>query len=385
MPPAARVVLYGGHVVDPAHDIDDDLNVIIENGKIKELTKAPYEPVFFENAVDVTGCIVTPGLIDHHCHIYPFAEKIGLPGESVQFSNGVTTVIDAGSCGLKNYPKHRSFKDQTFLTYKAYINVSEMGLTGPEDLDPAKIDIGALRELFAECGDELMGLKIRTSKDIVKEFGFSSLKATVEAADQLGVPIMVHPTDPPGEMEELLSYLRPGDVCSHMYMNIGSTIVDEQGHVKECALKARERGVLFEAADAQAHFGFSTAEPAIADGFLPDFIATDGTRNSMLKHPTTYSLAMQVARYEYLGIPFKEIIRKVTIDAAKHMGLEGGYGTLEVGGVADVAVFRKHEKEVTFGDRVNMAQGQATRVGHAIYEPVVTVKSGMVVYRNILY
>ena len=385
MPPAARVVLYGGHVIDPANEIDDDLNVIIENGKIIALTKEPYSPVFFENAVDVSGCIVTPGLIDHHCHIYPLAEKIGLPGEAVMFSNGVTTVVDAGSCGLKNYPRHRSFKDQTLLTYKAYINVSEMGLTEPEDLDPAKMDFGALKALFEECGDELMGLKIRTSKDIVKELGFAPLKATVELADLLGVRIMVHPTDPPGEMDELLSYLRPGDVCSHMYMNIGSPIVNEDGSVKECALKARGRGVLFEAADAQAHFGFSTAIPTIAAGFLPDFIATDGTRNSMLKRPTTFSLAMQMARYEALGISFTEVLRRCTVNPARDMGLEGGYGTLTVGGVGDVAVFRPHKREVIFGDRPNLSQDQATFVGNTVYEPVVTVKSGMVVYRNILY
>ena len=385
MPPAARGVLCGGHVIDPANGIDDDLNVIIENGVIKELTREPYEPVFFENAVDVSGCIVTPGLIDHHCHIYPFAEKIGLPGEAVKFSNGVTTVVDAGSCGLKNYPKHRSFKDQTLLTYKAYINVSEMGLTEPEDLDPSKMDFGALKALFEECGDELMGLKIRTSRDIVKELGFAPLKATVELADRLGVRIMVHPTDPPGEMDELLSYLRPGDVCSHMYMNIGSPIVNDDGSVKECALRARERGVLFEAADAQAHFGFSTAIPAIAAGFLPDFIATDGTRNSMLKRPTTFSLAMQMARYQALGIPFTEVLRRCTVNPARDMGLEGGYGTLTIGGVGDVAVFRRHRREVIFGDRANLSPDQATFVGDTVYEPVVTVKSGMVVYRNILY
>ena len=385
MPPAARVVLYGGRVIDPANGIDDDLNVIIENGKIIALTKEPYVPVFFENAVDVSGCIVTPGLIDHHCHIYPFAERIGLPGESVKFSNGVTTVADAGSCGLKNYPKHRSFKDQTLLTYKAYINLSETGLTDPEDLDPAKIDFGALKALFEECGDELMGLKIRTSKDIVKELGFAPLRAAAEIADRLGVRIMVHPTDPPGEMEELLSYLRPGDVCSHMYMNIGSAIVDGEGRVKDCALKARERGVLFEAADAQAHFGFSTAIPAIAQGFLPDFIATDGTRNSMLKRPTTFSLAMQMARYQALGIPFAEVLRRCTVNPARDMGLEGGYGTLTIGGVGDVAVFRRHRREVIFGDRANLSPDQATFVGDTVYEPVVTVKSGMVVYRNILY
>ena len=131
MAPAARVVLYGGHVIDPVNNIDDDLNVIIEDGRILKLSKEPYSPVYFENAADVTGCIVTPGLIDHHCHMYPLAEEMGLPADSVMFGSGVTCIVDAGSCGPANYPSHRSFRPQTRMTYKAYINMSPLGLNAP--------------------------------------------------------------------------------------------------------------------------------------------------------------------------------------------------------------------------------------------------------------
>ncbi|MBQ4506519.1 MAG: amidohydrolase family protein [Firmicutes bacterium] len=381
----SRIVLYGGHVIDPANGTDDDLNVIIEDGRIKELTKAPYSPVYNENAVDVSGCIVTPGLIDHHCHMYPLSENIGLPADAIMFANGVTSIVDAGSCGAKNYPDHRSFKPQTRMTYKAYIHISALGLNAAEDLDPAHMDYRLLKELFDECGDELMGLKIRTSRGLVKEFGFESLRATVKMADRLGVHVMVHPTDPPGELEELLSCLRPGDVLSHMYMNIGSAIVDEKGHVKDCVLKARERGVIFEAADARAHFGFSTALPAIKEGFLPDFIATDGTIKSMLMKPTTFSLAMQLARYESMGMDFKDVLTCMTVNPARHMGLKDGEGTITIGGTADVAVFKRHEKEVVFADRPILDPDQKTFTGHVLYEPVVTVKSGLLVYRNIMY
>ena len=384
MPPLPRVVLYGGHVLDPASGLDEDLNVIIQEGKIKALTGEPYTPQFMDNAVDVTGCIVTPGLLDHHCHLYPLAEEIGLPGEAVLFSNGVTSAVDAGSSGTANYLVRRALRENTLLTFKSYLHVSALGLTA-EDPDPAHFDYAALKDAFDRYGNELMGLKLRISRDIVKELGFAPLRAAVELAGRLGVLVMVHPTDPPGEMEELLSILRPGDVCTHMYMDIGSSILDEKGRVKDCVWKARERGVLFEAADAQAHFGFSVAAPAIRQGFLPDFISTDGTRKSMLKRPTTFSLAMQLARYEALGIPFREVLRRCTVNTARHMGLEKGEGTIAVGGAADIAVFRRHEREVLFGDRPLLTPEQKTLTGHTVYEPVVTVKSGMIVYRNILY
>ena len=384
MPPEPRVVLYGGRVLDPASGLDGDYNLIIENGRIRELNKEPYIPAFSDNAVDVSGCIVTPGLLDHHCHLYPLADLIGLPGEAVMFSNGVTSAVDAGSSGAANYPAHRSLRENTLLTFKAYVHVSALGLTR-EDPDPAHFDYAALRDLFHRYGDELMGLKIRCSREVVGERGYAPLRAAVELAEKLGVHVMVHPTDPPGELEELLSILRPGDVMTHMYMNIGSTILDAGGRVKDCVWKARERGVLFEAADAQAHFGFSTALPAVRQGFLPDFISTDGTRKSMLKRPTTFSLAMQLARYEALGIPFPEVLRRCTVNTARHMGLTDGEGTITPGGTADIAVFRRHEREAVFGDRPVLSPEQETRTGRVIYEPVVTVKSGMIVYRNILY
>ena len=385
MPQTGRVVLYGGRVLDPANGTDADLNLIIRDGRIAALTPEPYAPEPGDNAVDVSGCLVTPGLVDHHCHIYPLAEKIGLPAEAVTFGSGVTSVADAGSCGAADYPARRACRSQLRLTFKAYIHVSPLGLNGAEELDDAHLDEGALRELFAEYGEELLGLKLRVSRDIVKELGFGPLRRTVEIADRLGVPVMVHPTDPPGEMEELLSYLRPGDVCSHMYMDIGSGIVDEGGRVKPCVRRARERGVLFEAADARAHFGFSTAIPAIREGFLPDFIATDGTIKSMFRRPTTFSLAMQLARYEALGMAFPEVLRRCTADPARNMGLKDGEGTLTVGGIGDAAVFRRHDRETSFGDRPWGTPDRMTLAGHAVYEPVVTVKSGMIVYRSVLF
>ena len=131
--------------------------------------------------------------------------------------------------------------------------------------------------------------------------------------------------------------------------------------------------------------GFAAAIPAIREGFLPDFIATDGTAKSMFKRPTAFSLAMQLARYEALGMAFSEVLRRCTVAPARNMGLTNGEGTLRVGGTADAAVFRKHEREVLFADRPEGTPGQKTLIGHTVYEPVVTVKRGRIVCRNILY
>lgn len=185
-------------------------------------------------------------------------------------------------------------------------------------------------------------------------------------------------------MSELLDILRPGDVMTHMYMNQGSAIV-EDGKVKACARHARERGVVFEAADARAHFGLDVAQTAVGDGFWPDILASDLTKLSMHLRPTAFNMAMQLSKYAALGIPFEVLIKLCTAAPAAHMGMSNTIGSLTVGRVADVAVFRPLRRENTFGDRPYGADSQRLMTGETIYEPVLTLKDGDMVYRSVTF
>ncbi|MBQ7544726.1 MAG: amidohydrolase family protein [Synergistaceae bacterium] len=376
-----QLLIKNGTVIDPANNLRGVFDVAAENGHIAAVSPCIDAPAV--NKVDASGCLVVPGLIDHHAHVYPLA-KIGIPAEAVCFASGVTTVVDAGSTGAKTFRQHKDFIRNSKLTVKAYVNVCSAGLDSlpakMEDVDPSHFDEGALRELFEEEGSSLLGLKLRTSREIVGALGYEPLRETVKLADKLGVSVMVHCTNPPGEMSELLGCLRPGDVITHMYMNKGSTIINGE-RVSKAAHYARKRGVIFEAADARAHFGFSTAEPAIREGFYPDILGTDLTKLSMYLRPTSFSMANQLAKYSMLGIPEDELFRLCTINPAKHMGIDAG--TLSVGKAADIAVFRREERAVTFGDRADNTA--ALREGKFIYRPMLTVKNGETVYRDIAF
>jgi dihydroorotase len=275
------------------------------------------------------------------------------------------------------------------LTIRAYLNVCSTGLDSlphaMEQVDPASFDTVAIREMFQEYGRDLLGLKLRTSREIVGQLGYAPLRKTVELADKLGVSVMVHCTNPPGEMAQLLECLRAGDVITHMYMNKGDTILDDGGQVSRAARKARERGVLFEAADARAHFSFAVSERAIAQGFYPDIIATDLTKLSMYLRPTAFSMSNQLSKYEFLGIPFEQVIAMCTSIPAAHMGLVGQIGCLTVGTQADIAVFQRIPGLVTFGDRPDSDPAQLRRDGTWRYSPMLTVKKGEVVYRNAMF
>ena len=376
------LILKNGRVLDPMNGIDRVDDVAVDGQNIVKI--GPFQPSPKDNVIDAVGCLVTPGLIDHHTHLYPFAH-IGLPAEAVCFASGVTTAVDAGSTGCANYEERRPFLRYTKLDIHAYLHVCSTGLDSmPEEVNPANFDEGAMRELLQTYSGELVGLKIRTSASIVKEWGYAPLKAAVKLAEKLGTHIKVHSTDPPGAFSELLDILNPGDILTHMYMNLGSCLV-EDGKVIPAAIRARERGVLFEAADARLHFGMDTACAAIQCGFYPDLLATDLTKLSMHLRPTSFSLAMQISKYVHLGIPFETAIALCTAAPARQLGITDKAGSLTVGHPADIAVFKPVKIKAVFGDRPYGTANQILSTGDTVYKPVLTVKNGEMVFRDLLF
>lgn len=379
------LIIRNGMVVDTENGRVEKKDIAAMDGKIAEIADRITGDAVSE--VDASGCYVTPGLIDHHTHIYPMA-KIGIPAESVCFGAGVTTAVDAGSTGCRTFEKHLPYLDSLKLDVKAYLHVCSTGLDSlpdtMEDVRPEHMEYEAIRDMFEKHGDRLLGLKLRTSKNIVGEQGLEPLKATVALGERLGVPVMVHITNPPASIDEILRILRPGDIVTHMYQNTGYHLLRD-GKVMEEAWKARERGILFEAADARAHFSFAVSETAIREGFIPDLLGTDVTKLSMHLRPTAFNMAMQISKYTFLGMEFADVIRRSTWNNAVSMGISDRVGSLREGKQADIAVFRPCEKKNVFGDRPDSSKEQEVREGNLVYEPVLTVKNGEMVYRNITF
>ena len=381
-----QILIKNGTVIDPANNLHGSFDIAAEAGKIAAVAPDIDAPAVHE--IDASGCLVVPGLIDHHCHIYPLA-KFGLPAEAVCFASGVTTAVDAGSTGAMTFLQYRDFIRTSRLTLKAYINVCSTGLASlpahMEDVTPEHYDEGAIRELFEEEGTNLIGLKLRTSREIVGALGYEPLRQTVKLADKLGLSVMVHCTNPPGEMSELVDCLREGDVMTHMYMNKGSTILNGSGQVIPAVLEARKRGVIFEASDARSNFSLELSSRAIREGFLPDILATDLTKLNMYLRPTAFSMANQLAKYSMLGIHDDELFRLCTINPAKHMNISDKAGSLTIGHPADIAVFRREEYITQFGDRLYSDPSVSLKFGEHIYRPMMTVKKGEVVFRDITF
>ena len=88
------LLVRGGRVIDPAQDIDSHLDIAIDGDKITAIgADIPYQQG--RRVIDITGKIVTPGLIDMHCHVYAGIHKDSTEPDSAGVKQGVTTVVDA--------------------------------------------------------------------------------------------------------------------------------------------------------------------------------------------------------------------------------------------------------------------------------------------------
>ena len=64
------LLIKNGRLFDPASKLDERADILVKEGIISAIGSFEPEPGW--QTVDASGCIVTPGLIDMHAHLYPF-------------------------------------------------------------------------------------------------------------------------------------------------------------------------------------------------------------------------------------------------------------------------------------------------------------------------
>lgn len=372
----SRLIIKGGTVYDPLTGRSEKRELKIVDNKIA----APGEDAGEETEIiDASGCMVVPGLIDYHIHLYTGCDG-GVAADPITLPSGVTTAVDGGTCGASSFEMFARHDIAFSVTrLKAFLNVSSGGLaTGkfPENVDPRYFEREKMKELFRRYPHQLTALKFRISKGIVGPTGLTRepLEKTIELAEEIGCPVVVHMNDPIISAEETAALLRPGDVFCHMYHGMGDTIIDETGHVKRGIKEARERGVLFDACNGKNNFTLQVAKAAVKEGFLPDIISTDISPMTCYRQPVI-SLPRVLSKYLNMGMTFQQVIDCATRNPAKQLKLERELGSLQAGTTADVAIFKVVEKPVTFCDYLGK-----TMDGGQVIVPQMTIKDGQIVY-----
>jgi len=283
-------------------------------------------------AHDVSGCLITPGLIDLHTHVGP--GYWGIEPDPVAWRSGVTTWVDAGSAGAYTIAGLRRVASEVDVRVPALLNISAVGLAGRtgECRDLANCDAGLAVETIRANRDLIRGIKVRIDHETVGRNGVEPLRRALDAAEACGVPVMVHIGTTPPALDDVLALLRPGDIVTHCASGIASAL-------GAGVRKAYERGVLLDIGHGSGGFAFEVAEAQIAAGLRPYTISTDLHARSV--HGPVFDLPTTMVKLLAAGLPFDDAIAAATVHPARALGLVGG--TLDVGAPADIAVFRLEE------------------------------------------
>lgn len=376
---AVDLVIKNGLVIDPVDRTEKQCSVVIDNKKFLELAAPGQEPPAKET-IDASGCIVTPGLIDSHLHIFYGGTENGVIPDVTLLPMGVTAAIDQGSAGSATFETfYNSVLSRTHMHLFATLNISTQGLITsryPEELNPKYTNDKKIEELFAEYGEILKGIKLRISKEVVGELGMAPLEKALEVSAKVHSRIVVHTTNPPVPIPELLRYFRKEDIYTHVFANRGYSILQESGELYQDIYEARKRGVIFDAADARVHYTFPVIKEALKEGFLPDTISTDLVHSSCYQ-PGVFGLPRMLSKYLTLGLPLVEAIRAVTYRAAQVIHEEDRIGSFKPGICADVAIFKKKPCITEMHDY----QGNTLSMTHLLV-PQCTILKGEVVFRQ---
>ncbi len=368
-------LIQNGMIYDPAARVLQKGDLAMADGRIIP----PDAAADFRQVIDAEGCLVLPGLIDYHVHYFLNGTENGVGPDAASFCCGVTTAVDGGSCGAGSYELYRrsvmSLSEVRILNYLLVASGGQACDRYPENLDPAFFDEAKILSLFERYPDNLVALKTRISNGIVTpELARRSLARTVEIAEKAGVPVVVHVTDCALPLDELASFLRPGDVVCHIYQGRGkNTCLNADGEVLPGLLEARRRGVLFDASNGRSNFDLEICRAAVAQGFMPDVISSDNNTSSFFLQPL-HSLPRILSKYLDFGMPLERVLDAATLKPAELIRMPE-LAALREGTPADVCILKLKKKEVPYSD-INGHLFTGTQV----LVPMMTFKGGKCVY-----
>ncbi|OXM87092.1 amidohydrolase/deacetylase family metallohydrolase [Paenibacillus rigui] len=313
------------------------LDLVIHEGKIAEVT--PPGSGRGPRILDGFGAYVSSGWIDLHVHALPQLDPYGDEIDEIGVKQGVTTIVDAGSCGADRIGELAASRAGAKTNVFAFLNISHIGLQRIDELSNLDwIDSEKVKHSIHKYKDVIVGLKARISKSVVRDSGIEPLHRARSLSEETGLPLMVHIGSGPPSIEEVIPLLKKGDVLTH-YLNGKANHLFDAGMAPLPVLTdAIARGVHLDVGHGTASFSFKVAEAAKRHGIRFDTISTDIYRGNRINGPV-YSMAHILTKFLYLGYSLEEVIAAVTTRAASWLG-KPELGRIQAGDTANLTLFR---------------------------------------------
>ena len=376
------ILIKGGHIIDPVNNIDQVMDLAIKGNKIAAIEKE-ISANQAKKVVDASGLIVSPGLIDMHTHNfygtvhnrYLANSFSAVPPDGFTFRSGVTTVVDAGSPGWRNFELYKSqIIDPSKTRVLCFLNIVGAGMSGGhreqhiDDMNPKMTAMVAKQNK-----DHVVGVKLAHFMG----YDWTPTELAVEAGKIGSIPVMIDfgGSNPELPLDKLfLEKLRPGDIFTHAYAHVNgrTPIMAENGKVRDYVFKAQKRGIVFDVGHGGGSFLFEQAVPAIQQGLKPDVISTDlhtGSMNGGMKNINNV-----MSKFLNMGLSIQEVIAATTSQPAKYIQRKD-LGHLSVGGLADVTLLNIRKGDFGFID----TRGKRMK-GNQKLECELTLRDGKVVY-----
>lgn len=366
------LLIKGGRVVDPGGGLEGDLDVAIAEGRIAAVDReVPVEAA--AEVVDATGQLVTAGLVDLHTHVFDKVTYWGIDPDPVASTTGVTTWNDAGSAGALTIAGLRDFVvDRAVARITAFLNISNIGLVADnyECANLAYLDPDLFVRLADRHRDLIRGVKVRLGTPTVGENDVEPLRRALRAAEECGLPLMVHIAFGPPAIEDVLELMRPGDILTHCCTGLTMKIVDDDGTLLDVARRAWDAGVVMDVGHGTGSFSFETTEALLAAGRRPDVISSDLHQLSV--NGPAFDLPTCMSKFLALGVPLRDVVAASTSRPAQILGIGDRAGSLRVGAPADVALLRLHRGRFPLYDITG-----AAREGSELLTSTLTIVGGV--------
>ena len=353
---AYDLILKGGHIVDPAQNLDRPADIAFAAGRVAAIGN-DIKSTDGADVRDVSGRMIAPGFIDLHTHVYWGGTSLGVDATDAARQSGVTTLVDAGSAGPGNF---RGFLkhviEPSAPRILAYLHVSFAGIFAfskrimvGESGDLRLMSPADAVAIANDYRDVIIGIKVRVGRNASGSSGTAPLDIALQAAEELGLPLMAHIDEPPPSYEDVLDRLRPGDVLTHCFRPFPNSPVTGQGAIKPAVVAARQRGILFDVGHGMGSFSFKTARAMLAAGFMPDTISSD--LHSLNQDGPVFDQATTLSKFLNLGTPLVDVIRATTVNAAAAIR-RPELGALRPGSAGDATIFSVSEGRFPLIDSV---------------------------------